>query len=82
MQPKCDIIISRLLIIKIIIKKKEVNENLIDFLLAGFETTYTTLNYCFYALTKYPDEMVKLQDEIDSKFSYDDVTILFKFSRF
>jgi cytochrome P450 len=51
--------------------------NLIQFFVAGFETTYTNLNYCFYVLTKYPEEMVRLQDEIDSKLSYDDVRFLF-----
>jgi cytochrome P450 len=36
------------------------------FLIAGFDTTYTAMNNCFHTLTAHPDEMKKLQDEIDS----------------
>ena len=50
--------------------------NLILFFVAGFETTYSTLDYCIYVLTNYPEEMKKLQDEIDSKFD-DDVCLKF-----
>jgi cytochrome P450 len=56
--------------------------SLIQFFVAGFETTYTALNYCFYALTKYPEETKKLQDEIDSKFDYDDVKFFLLNHRF
>ena len=41
------------------------------FLLAGYETTSTALSYCFFCLTKYPEEMIKLQDEIDSAYHSD-----------
>ena len=40
-------------------------------LLAGYETTSTALSYCLYCLAKYQEEMVKLQDEIDSAFGND-----------
>jgi len=43
--------------------------NLMQFFLAGFETTFTALNYCIYVLSKHPEEMQKLQDEIDSYFA-------------
>lgn len=33
--------------------------------MAGFETTSTSLNYCFYILATHPDELKKLQEEID-----------------
>jgi cytochrome P450 len=40
--------------------------NLSLFMLAGYETTSTTLSYCTYILAKYPDEQQKLYDEISS----------------
>ena len=47
--------------------------NLLLILGAGFETVYTALSYSLYVLTRYPDEMKKLQDEIDSKFKDENV---------
>lgn len=46
----------------------EIEFNLVGFLLAGFETTSTALNYCFYILSTHCDEQHKLQEEIDSFF--------------
>ena len=43
--------------------------NLMLFMLAGYETTSTTLSYCTYVLAKYPDEQQKLLDEINSFYS-------------
>lgn len=39
---------------------------LIAFLFAGFETTSVTFSLCVYYIAKYPEEMAKLQAEIDS----------------
>ncbi len=47
---------------------KEIEFNLVGFLLAGFETTSTALGYCFYVLATKNNEMLKLQDEIDLYF--------------
>lgn len=38
------------------------------FMLAGYETTSTTLTYCTYVLATHPDEQQKLYDEINSHF--------------
>lgn len=35
------------------------------FLLAGYETTAVTMSICSFLLAKYPEEMQKLQSEID-----------------
>jgi cytochrome P450 len=48
--------------------------NLTMFLAAGFETVYNALNYCFHVLATHPDEMKKLQEEIDTLFSDETVT--------
>lgn len=36
------------------------------FLGAGFDTTASTLSFCFYVLINNPSEMGKIQDELDS----------------
>ena len=41
-------------------------------MLAGYETTSTTLTYCSFVLAKYPDEQQKLYDEISSVFGMSD----------
>ena len=46
--------------------KKEINLNLSLFMLAGYETTSTSLTYITYILAKYPEEQKVLIDEIDS----------------
>jgi cytochrome P450 len=48
---------------------EEIEFNLVGFLLAGFETTSTALNYCFLILSTHPHEMEVLQNEIDSFFA-------------
>jgi cytochrome P450 len=40
------------------------------FLVAGMETVTTTLGNCIHILCKYPEEMKRLQDEIDEKFDF------------
>ena len=45
--------------------------NMILFMLAGYETTSTTLSYCTYILAKHPEEQQKLADEINSVFNTD-----------
>ena len=49
----------------------EVKSNLIGFMLAGYETTSTTLSYCAYVLSKHPQEQQRLYDEISSVFDSD-----------
>ncbi len=44
--------------------------NLGIFLFAGMDTVSTTLSNTMYILMKYPDEMRKLQEEIDVKFDF------------
>ena len=44
----------------------EIIANLNGFMIAGYETTSSTLNYSFYVLAKYPDQLAKLQDELDT----------------
>ena len=41
-------------------------------MLAGYETTSTTLTYCSFVLAKHPDEQQKLYDEISSVFGTSD----------
>ena len=43
--------------------------NMILFMLAGYETTSSTLTYCTYVLAKHPEEQQKLFDEINFAFS-------------
>ena len=52
---------------------KEVKLNLVGFMLAGYDTTSNTLSYCMHILTTHPEELAKLQDEIDAKFADPDV---------
>ena len=48
------------------------------FLLAGFETTSSTLSYATWVLISKPEEMKKLQEEMDATFN---VNIKFQFLR-
>ena len=50
--------------------------NMILFMLAGYETTSSTLTYCSYILAKYPDEQHKLIDEINSHFNKESKVML------
>jgi len=54
---------------------KEIKNNLILFMLAGYETTSTALQYCAYVLTRYPEEQQKLYEEISHYF--DDNVIIY-----
>jgi cytochrome P450 len=42
--------------------------NMVLFMLAGYETTSTTLTYCTYVLATHLDEQQKLFDEINAHF--------------
>lgn len=44
---------------------EEIEFNLVGFLLAGFETTSTALNYSFFVLANQTDEVNKIQQELD-----------------
>ena len=46
-------------------------------MLAGYETTSTTLSYCTYVLAKHPEEQQKLVDEINSLFNQEEYVINF-----
>jgi cytochrome P450 len=50
--------------------------SMVGFMIAGYETTSTTLTYCTYILAKHPDEQQKLFDEIASNFNKDSDVIL------
>ena len=41
----------------------------IVFMVAGYDTTATTLSFASYLLSKHPDEQQRLQDEIDQAFA-------------
>jgi cytochrome P450 len=60
--------------------------NMILFMLAGYETTSSTLTYCSYILAKHPEEQHKLIDEINSHFNKESKVILqiffYKFKKF
>ncbi len=47
---------------------QEIHMNLVVFLLAGYETTSTTLAYAFHVLATIPAEQEKLMNEIDETF--------------
>lgn len=53
----------------------EVKSSLMSFMIAGYETTSTTLCYCAYVLSKYENEQQKLYDEISSAFGTDSNSI-------
>ena len=40
-------------------------------MLAGYDTTSNTLSYCSYVLATHPEELLKLQEEVDAKFGND-----------
>ena len=43
---------------------------MIAFLFAGFGTSSSALEYCFHVLAWHPDQMAKLQAELDDNFGY------------
>nr|QVK45581.1 cytochrome P450 [Brachionus paranguensis] len=51
---------------------EEIEFNLVGFLLAGFETTSSALNYSFFILANHLDEANKLQQELDDFFCKND----------
>jgi cytochrome P450 len=48
------------------INNKEILTSLIGFMIAGYDTTSSTLSFCLHVLATHPEEIGKLQDEIDS----------------
>nr|UOU03263.1 cytochrome P450 3045C8 [Brachionus rubens] len=57
--------------LKKVLTTKEVESNLVLFMLAGYETTSTTLSSCSHVLATHPEEQSKLHDEISSAFGSD-----------
>nr|UOU03264.1 cytochrome P450 3045C7 [Brachionus rubens] len=57
--------------LKKVLTTKEVEANLVLFMLAGYETTSTTLSSCSHVLATHPEEQSKLHDEISSAFGSD-----------
>nr|QEV83809.1 cytochrome P450 [Brachionus rotundiformis] len=57
--------------IKKILSPKEVEANLVLFMLAGYETTSTALSYASHVLATHPDEQLRLHDEISAAFGTD-----------
>ena len=54
---------------------KEIVDNSVTFLVAGYETTANTLSYTTYLLAINPDIQKKLQSEIDSYFDQKPVSL-------
>ena len=50
----------------------EVKINMLQFLVAGYETTALTITHSLFVLATKQDELAKLQDEIDSNLNIDD----------
>nr|QVK45584.1 cytochrome P450 [Brachionus paranguensis] len=57
--------------IRKVLSPKEVEANLVLFMLAGYETTSTALSYSSHVLATHPDEQLRLHDEISSVFGND-----------
>ena len=47
---------------------EEIKLNLVGFLVAGFDTVSSSINYSMYALAMHPEQLKKLQQEVDSHF--------------
>ena len=60
------------------LSEDEVKANLITFMLAGYETTSTALQYSTFILATHQDEQQKLRDEIDMFYAGPEVSILIK----
>jgi cytochrome P450 len=45
---------------------KEIKGNIIQFLVAGYETTSSAISNCVHVLANKPEELQKLHDEIDA----------------
>ena len=54
---------------------KEIVDNSVTFLVAGYETTANTLSFTTYLLTIHPDIQEKLQSEIDNYFDEKPVSL-------
>nr|UOU03271.1 cytochrome P450 3045C3/4 [Brachionus rubens] len=57
--------------VKKILTPKEVEANLILFMLAGYETTSTALSYSAHVLSTCPEEQTRLYDEITATYGQD-----------
>lgn len=55
--------------------EESVIDNLVTFLVAGHETTASTLQFTMYNILKHPDKYQKLQEEIDSVVGTDHISL-------
>ena len=52
----------------------EIKVNMLGFLIGGFDTMSTALNLCLYVLAKHPEQVSKLQAELDHVIQTADVS--------
>ena len=52
----------------------EIKVNMLGFLIGGFDTMSTALNLCLYVLAKHPEQVSKLQGELDHVIQTADVS--------
>ena len=47
---------------------EEIKLNLVGFLIAGFDTVSSAINYSMYVLATHPEQLTRLQEEVDANF--------------
>ena len=46
----------------------EIKMNLVGLLIAGFDTISSAINYSMYVLATHPEQLTRLQEEVDANF--------------